>query len=896
MKNAFKLSPLSAVFAVVGLLNSPVYASAEAFNKLAEALDNEVEHIAVTGSHIKRSSVETASPLLVIEKQQILSTGLINVENILQELTVAAGPAGNATNAYWTSNGVGTAQVNLRGLGIKRTLVLVNGKRFVNGGTGANGSVDLNHIPVAIIKRVEVLTDGASAIYGADAIAGVVNIITDRRFEGLELASRIGRSSKGDGDERQLSLTYGTSGTFDGGKEWSATINASYVNNKAVMQSSRFDCPLTETEQGLECFGSSTTIGGRAHFADGSEIQFNQNVQGDGDSYQAYDASIHSLNWFEYLNAVNPAERFNLSLGLEYHLSDSASVYVDSYYAKRNGRQIITPRSIRPVDVAADFIYNPTGQDLTLKRRRIMGLGVDGFDVPYFYQKTDNYATLLGVDGAFSNDWRYDVSYYYGRNTAVDAWTYDIDRAKVAQTLDMNQCSVDVGAAIPCGDYFGAGDLSREVLDYISFERDSTGGNEMQQLSATLSGDFASLAAGDLAFASGIELRREKGWRSPNAVVVANGIESPIRGEFDVLEVFAEFDLPITHSINASIAARYSDYSSFGDNHTYKLGLTWQTSDELMLRSVKSTAVRIPSINELYGGTNEENLITIDPCEGAIGVILDNCLADGIAADFVQDGATVRTGVGGNPNVMPEEADTLTLGLVYEPNWFNGLSLTWDYFDIAIDNAIGSVDGSNQLRLCYTDPNLYALYCDGFSRDSITKQVVRIERKPLNAAFEDVVGWDLNTRYHGDVAGLKVTVNLDVTRLLKHQNRAFADAEDEILLGKITADRGIYSKYKANLSFGIASDNWQGSWSMRYIGSAEDENGGGVIGREVPSISYHDIHGSYRLTDALTLGFGVDNLLDKKAPYLTSWNDANTDVFSYDLIGRRWYLQANWSL
>ena len=887
MNNPHKLSSIATIFGALGLLSSPLYA----VNALAS---EKVEHIAVTGSHIKRSSVETASPLLVIEKQHILSTGLINVENILQELTVAAGPAGNATNAYWTSNGVGTAQVNLRGLGIKRTLVLVNGKRFVNGGTGANGSVDLNHIPVAIIKRVEVLTDGASAIYGADAIAGVVNIITDRRFEGLELATRIGSSSKGDGDERQISLTFGTSGTFEQGNSWSATMNASYVNNAAVMQSDRFACPLTETEQGLECFGSATTIGGRAHFTDGNEIQFNQQVGGDGDSYQTYDSGVHSFNWFEYLNAVNPAERFNLSLGLEYQLNDSASLYADSYYAKRNGRQIITPRSIRPVDVAADFIYNPTGQDLTLKRRRIMGLGVDGFEVPYFYQKVDNYATLVGIEGELTNDWQYDVSYYYGRNTAVDARTYDIDRSKVAQTLDMSQCSVDAGAAIPCGDYFGAGDLSAQVLDYISFERDSTGGNEMQQLSATLSGDIASLAAGDLAFASGVEFRQEKGWRAPNAVVVANGIEQPIGGEFDVLEAFGEVDWPISNSINASIAFRYSDYSSFGDNNTYKLGLTWQASDQLMLRSVKSTAVRIPSINELYGGTNEENLITIDPCEGASGTILDNCLAAGISADFVQDGSTVRTGVGGNSSVMPEHADTFTLGLVYEPDWLNGLSLTWDYFDIAIDNAIGSVDGSNQLRLCYTDPTLYALYCNGFTRDSVTKQVLRIERKPLNAAFEDVVGWDVNTRYVGEVGELKTRINLDVTRLLKHQNRAFADAEDEILLGKITADRGIYSKYKANLSFGLAAEHWQGSWSIRFIGSADDENGGGVIGRDVPSMSYHDIHTSYQLTDTLTLGFGVDNLFDKKAPYLTSWNDANTDVFSYDLIGRRWYLQVNW--
>ncbi|NQZ07945.1 MAG: TonB-dependent receptor plug domain-containing protein [Algicola sp.] len=225
----------------------------------------ELERVTVTGSHIKHSELETASPLTVISKEQILQSGIINVENLLQELTASAGPAGNATNAYWTSNGYGTAQVNLRGLGIKRTLVLVNSKRFVNGGTGANSSVDLNMIPVATIQRIEVLKDGASAIYGADAIAGVVNIITDRHFEGVELSSRIGRSTKSDGDERQLSLTLGTHGD-----RFSGSVNLSYVNTDAVLQSSRFGCPMTEVQgdagSSLECIGSSTTIGGRAHF------------------------------------------------------------------------------------------------------------------------------------------------------------------------------------------------------------------------------------------------------------------------------------------------------------------------------------------------------------------------------------------------------------------------------------------------------------------------------------------------------------------------------------------------------------------------------------------------------------------------------------------------------
>jgi iron complex outermembrane receptor protein len=172
----YTLSVLAA--GLITALVSPVHAA-------------EMERINVTGSHIQRVDLETASPVTVITHEQIVQSGHVSLENLLQEIGASAGPAGNATNAYWTSNGYGSAQVNLRGLGIKRTLVLLNGKRAVNGGTGANASVDLNMIPVGMIERIDVLKDGASAIYGADAIAGVINIITKRSQEGVSVLGNL---------------------------------------------------------------------------------------------------------------------------------------------------------------------------------------------------------------------------------------------------------------------------------------------------------------------------------------------------------------------------------------------------------------------------------------------------------------------------------------------------------------------------------------------------------------------------------------------------------------------------------------------------------------------------------------------------------------------------------
>jgi outer membrane cobalamin receptor len=177
--------------------------SSHAYANMQE--NEEIEKISITGSHIKRADFETASPISVITAEQIALTGIVNVEDLLQRMPFSAGVAGNATNAYWTSGGYGTAQVNLRGMGIKRTLVLLNGRRMVNGGTGANSSVDLNTIPTGLIERIDILKDGASAIYGADAVAGVVNIITKNDLEGATFTAKAGASDEGDGEHQELS-------------------------------------------------------------------------------------------------------------------------------------------------------------------------------------------------------------------------------------------------------------------------------------------------------------------------------------------------------------------------------------------------------------------------------------------------------------------------------------------------------------------------------------------------------------------------------------------------------------------------------------------------------------------------------------------------------------------
>ncbi len=862
-----------------------------AFNVNADEVSSQAtERIEITGSRIKQVDLESASPVTVIDATQIAFSGISSVEELLQEMTAAAGPAGNATNAYWTSNGYATAQINLRGLGIKRTLVLLNGRRIVAGGTGANDSPDLNMIPVSLIKRIEVLKDGASAVYGADAIAGVVNIITKDDFSGAQLTMKAGASDKGDAENQEINLTLG--GNFDRGN---MVVNINYVNTGNALQSERNPCPLTEVDGKLACFYSGSTVGGRATLADGSEVQFNQDPMADGNSYSTYNNSEHGYNWFESLNSYSPMQRFNIASLANYEINDDVQLSTELIYANRRSSQIVTPRGFAKVNVASDFIYNPTGQDLVLKNRRNVEV-----DNPEFFQETNTLQTSFILDGELANDWQWQLSYSYGRNTGTDGWSYDFNDARVAQTLDSSVCSTEVGAAIPCGDYFGVGELSQAVIDYVTYQREGTGGNELHAWAGQLTGDLMAVNGGTLAFAAGIEQRDEKGWRKPDTIAQQNGDEDAISGAYQVKEAYIEFAVPLARnaawaeSLDADVALRYSDYATFDSDTTFKLGLTWRINDSLMLRGVRSSAFRTPTITELFGGTNTENLITVDPCAGATGTIKDNCLAAGVPIDFSQDGSTVKTSVGGNPDVAPEQANTLTLGAVWQSPYADDLAITVDYFDIEIDNAINSVAGSNMLRLCYSDPIAYSEYCNNIVRDKNTHQVIEIEKRPMNAANEKVAGIDVNLKYKTEYGGYQLSLNWDVTRLLTHENIAFDGAETEVLLGKITADRGSFAKWRSNIQTSVATQNWKFNYSMRYIGKADDENGGGPIGSSVASIFYHDVQASYAISDDLIFSAGIDNIFDKQPPFLTSTNDANTDVFTYDTVGRRGYVKANY--
>ena len=898
---SYKNVPTATALGLI-LLSNGAYAQQPATARMLEAAP--IERVQITGSRInlKQEQISGVGPVTVIDAEAIQRSGAISIETLLQRMPSSAGTAGNQGSAYWTSNGYGTTQVNLRGLGIDRTLVLLNGRRVVAGGTGANSSVDLNMIPIAMIERVEVLKDGASAIYGADAVAGVVNIITKKAFDGVEMSVRYGKTAQGDGEEKSADLVWGTRNDHG-----SMMASLNYSESGDVNLASRAPCSLFEDDGKLVCSGSSATIGGRARLADGRRINFNQDLGGNPRGFETYSAAKHGYNSNPYLNAVNPIKRIGVSAFGKVHLADSVEMFTELMFTNRQSEQLATPGSIganRPILIAASHPTNPTGQDLTLERRRVAEVGPRNF-----FQETNTFRIATGLEGAINDNWDWSASVNWGRNTGIDGMTNIINLDRVDATLDAANCGKTPTSA-PCGNYLGYGNLSPAVLDYIHFDTRDTGGNDQKSFNAGVSGELFNMPAGPVGFASGFEYRQEKGWRDPDSLIVSGAAntnrQDPIAGEYSAREVFAELSvpllakLPLVDSLTLNAAARYSDYSLFGSKSTYKAGLDWQVIPSLKIRANKSTAFRVPNVPELFGGVSEGNLTTTDPCnswnlQDPNSNIYKNCQASRVPVGFKQFGPSILTTGGGNVNLEPEDADTFTVGAVWTPS--KSVTLTLDYFNIEINNAIETVPGSTKLSVCYNSPGLTHIFCSpsSFTRDPATGEINFLSSQPANAAQQRVSGIDLGALYDFKAYGWNVALNADVSRLNRFDVTPFPGGDTIEYAGKITGGQGSYAQWRAATGVTAANGPWSGSYNIQYIGTADDINASaGDIGARAPSVAYHNASVKYALSKAMTLSFGVDNLLDKAPPYIQSWTDGNTDTMTYDLLGRRWHARLGY--
>ncbi|MFK3650294.1 TonB-dependent receptor [Lysobacter enzymogenes] len=915
--------------------------------------------VQVTGTRIKKAEIESQVPVQTLSRDDIERTGLTSLGDIVQELT----GAGSALNAKFNSSGnfgfspngdgigAGSAQVDLRHLGPKRVLVLVDGMRWVNesSASGVGAATDLNTIPLAIVERIEVLEDGASSLYGSDAIAGVVNIITRRNFEGGQISLNYGQYGKGDGELQGVDLAWGYNSD-----RANLFLGLSYVDQDPVYSKDRKVAAFPVPGLGVET-GSSATPNGRFIFTDPRCAGGTCNITTpNGTSYPNGVRFPQDFIPFTGANRYNfarenmlltPSKRTGAFGQFRYHFTDNVQAYVKALYNRRESVNQAAPEPIflgldagtgnpwsERITISRLNPYNPFGIDLTseganpnlitLARRPVEG------GPRIFEQEVDTQYVAAGVEGSFDVGDRtffWDVNGAYSRNKAdqTNRGSYNIRNINIALG-DPAVCAATPGC-VPLNLFGGPGTITPQMLSWISPVVRDRSEQKLSTFTANLSGDLFNLWAGPLSFAAGFEYRKYEGSYSPDPITVAgyyNGTQSlPTKGSYDVNEAYVELNVPLIKegsfgkSLDLSLAGRYSDYSTFGGQFTPKYGLRWQVADEFLLRTTYAEGFRAPSIGELYGSASRADLQLSDPCLISITGAPPtgnraNCAALGVPAGAAQANSQISVQTGGNKDLDPETARSFTAGFVYSPAWAAGVPWS-DKFDFevtyyrhSLEGAVQAIDAQTQLNLCVQ--TLDPLYCGGITRSSVGG-ISSFENKLTNLGSIKTSGWDVDffwTFPESSIGQFKLT--WQNTWVTQYEALGAAGQVQPRKPGVEVNDSAI-PEWTSNATLSWKRNAWTGSWTVRHISELTETCQASALdspycddhvtgANKLPAVTYHDLQLGYRfeVLKGLQLTGGVNNVFDKDPPVCLSCSLNGYDPSTYDIPdGRFFYVRAD---
>jgi outer membrane receptor protein involved in Fe transport len=959
MKN--KRNPM--YFAIqTALTTGALIASGSVFAQDEDEDKVELERVVTTGTHIRATDLETAAPVFSIDREDIARTGLTNVGDLLRQIPAA----GSSLNLTDNTGGNGAIQVDLRNLGSHRVLVMVNGKRWA---TSIAGSADFTTIPVAVIERIDVLKDGASAIYGSDAIAGVINIITRSDYEGVEVKAYYGQTAEGDGDGQAFNVSMGAAS--DRG---SVFFDASYVKTDPIWAGDRGISaePLFGTGNAQ---GSSGTPQGRFIIYDiDGNWQNDSTTPGSNGFNEPNDpdlipwSSETPFNFAPDNYLLTPQERTAIYIQGKYQITDNVTISSEALYNRRESAQFLAPTPLfigdwgggygasdTPIGIGGQNPYNPYGYDLTPGYSYSGGLWFLGRRMVEqgnreFKQTNDTYYYNLGLEGFLDvgTGWDWSVNYAFNQNDQLQVTDglFHMDNVRYALS---NECVTDVNC-VPLNLFGGAGTITQDMLDYTTFTGHNNSQTKLLTYDAIISSELAELPAGPLGFAMGYEHRRHSGFTQPDALVVS-GVTSgnaanPTKGSYLVDEFFAEFNVPLLSEVagaevlEMSVAARYSDYDNFGTNTSGKVGLRWKPFEDLLVRATYSEAFRAPSIFESFLGLRDSYPTITDPCNGgaAANPTLPGCA--GIPSNYTQSNPQIRITQGGNVNLTPEEAESFTVGMVYEPSFAEGLVLTLDYYDVHLDNVITTVGASQIMNACAVSGTTL---CNLMTRGS-SGAITDILDVTTNADQLDVVGFDFVASYSLDTDYGLFGFNWDTSYTdeytLSVQDFAataaagtpqFVDFNFFNSSGDGRGDVGSsLFRLKSNAGVNWSYGDWSVFYQARYIGDYEEScdpdfnddilpeladtgflwcqygtSGTDVDGevinpdgdlnrRHIGSVTYHDIQGQYHLADYdTTFTLGIQNLFDKTPPLSPTAFANSFNSSYYDGAGQRWYFSVS---
>ena len=904
-----------------------------------------VDEIVVTGSRIRTSPLDANQPVVQITPEIAAKQGLVSTVDVLQRIPSASGGLnGKFNNSGNFGNppdgggvGAGSAEIDLRYLSSRRVLVLVDGLRWVPGAaaSGVPGSVDLNTIPVAMISRTEVLQEGASPIYGSDAIAGVVNIITKDRQEGFVGNAQIGTSDHSDGFMQDYNVSWGAS---TGGTH--IVVGGGYFKQDPILAAdraiSRYPAPFATSCLAGGC--SSGTPNARVIIHDPNtnqdlNITLKQALQpgqrpiynpadptGAAGSYKAFTtADRFDFQPFNYI--MTPLERISLFGSVVQDITDKIQFRGRATYVQRKSANQAAPlplfvgpdsgngNLLDTVNVDVSNPFNPFGFTLQPGTYSFVGRRLIENGPRHYEQEVDTWNVAGMLSGDFSvaeKTWHWDVNALYSRNHADQTFTGNVNAQRVQQALGpVSQCT---GACTPLNIFGGAGTITPAMLAFIGFTQQDSSQQELTDFSANLTGDLFELPAGPLAFAVGLERRRTEGYFQPDAIVAA-GLSSdipaqPASGKITVKEAYGELRIPLLSGmpffdrLDASVAGRWFDYSTSGKGDTYKAGLSWRPVHEVLFRGSYGEGFRSPSIGELFGSASRFDQEVVDPCSGfsaaTPAVVRANCIARGVPANgsYTQLNPQVAVITSGNRNLKPETSKSWNFSGVWEPSflkdnaWSNGTSIEVAYTDIKLDKAIQAQNGQSLLDRCAQTGD--ALSCATITRTA-SGQVVGIANPLINIGKIKTRALDLNVDWRSPEWSFgRLGAHWYTTRLLEFSE--FVPTSSG--LAKIQREgfeRGspdqAYPKWKSNLMLDWDKADFGATLTGRYISHLQEAGDPNKLGSRLYADAQIRWTPSF-ISQDLGVAIGVNNLFDKDPPGCVTCGLNNYDPNAYDAPGR----------
>ncbi|WP_300541752.1 TonB-dependent receptor [Maricaulis sp.] len=906
---------------------------------------SEEETIVITGSRIRNANLVAASPVTQVDAEEFALSGTTRVEDLLNTLPQLA----PSFDSFTVNPTTGFATADLRGLGTNRTLVLVNGQRLQPGGIRSQAP-DLNQIPAGMIQRVEVLTGGASAVYGSDAMAGVVNFILDRNFEGVSItagASGYQHNNQNDYvqgllDDRSFDYPTGNSGidgrtyNFDfaigsgfAGGRGHASGYFTYRKNEELLQGARDYSSCALNQGGTVCGGSSTApnpnffllhpdLVGFAHF----------------DTSGTWAPGVGELYNYAPINHYQrPDERWTAGAFFNYEISPQFRPYMDFMFANTNTSVQIAQSGTFFVNFlelgCTDPLLGSACADLGLDPADPVGIYVGKRNVEGGPRVADidstSYRVVLGSEGDLNQNWAYNTSFMLGINNSGEANRNDFLTNRLEDAL--LQCPAGSSAGCIPYNVWVPGGVTEEAAAALGGTGMRQGRTELFQVGGYLTGDTGivmpgasqsvSLVAGAEWRRSNYEVRSDTNM-AEGAFTGLGGPRPPISGGYDVTEIYFEGGVPLFANLNAEFGYRYSNYNTSGGVNSYKIAATWDPIEMVRLRGGFNRAIRAANVGELFADQQLSLWGGDDPCAGTTPEFTAaQCANTGVsAAQYgniqASPAAQYNQFSGGNPNLDPEVADTWTFGFIANP--VDNLSVSVDYYNIAIEERIGSIGAATILRFCALtgDPFL----CDKVNRNATTGDLWlgsslatsgHVENLSDNFGNLSWQGIDIAADYSMDLFGGDLGINFVGSIALEQEIEPLPGVNQDA-----TYDcAGVINpscqtpEWRHTMRFTYSQGTWwQGSLRWRHVGSMDYTETNGAAGStdqilvgkggQLPAHGYIDLTGVFDVRENATLTVGVNNLMDREPPLVGSTLSLNANApGGYDQNGRFLHASIN---